>query len=118
MPVPGDMEGRSLLGILTGAASPGHHRDYVRTESYDSFNLPNRTWGTMYRDQRWKLIVYHGDGVELLPGEFYDMENDPSEFTSLWDSPEHQSIKIELLRKSFDASVRAIDYGPPRVMPY
>ena len=116
--IPERTQGRSLLPILTGRASPGHHRDFVRAESYDSFNLPNHTWGTMYRDRRWKLNLYHGDGNELLAGELYDLERDPHEFTSLWDDPAHQAIKLELLQKSFDASIRALDYGPKRVMPY
>jgi len=116
--IPTDVQGRSLLPILTGQASPDHHREFVRAETYDSFNLPNKTWGTMYRDHRWKLNLYHGDGATLLVGELYDMQEDPHEFTSLWDSPTHQQVKTELLIKSFDASVRALDYGPRRVMPY
>ena len=76
-------------------------------ECYAAFDLPNRTFGTMYRERRWKLIVYHGLGV----GELYDMEADPDEFTSLWDSPEHQQVKAELLLKSYDATMRAMPYG-------
>jgi hypothetical protein len=68
----------------------------------------------MYRDRRWKLIVYHNHGL----GELYDMQNDPFEFESLWDSPAHQDVKADLLRRSFDATVSALDYGPERVMPY
>ena len=116
--IPERTQGPSLLPILTGRAAPDHHRDFVRCESYDSFNLPNQTWGTMYRDRRWKVVVYHGHGTQLLAGELYDMERDPHEFGSLWDDPEHRAIKLELLQRSFDATVRAIDYGPPRIMPY
>ena len=46
------------------------------------------------------------------------MQNDPFEFESLWDSPAHQDVKTDLLRRSFDATVSALDYGPERVMPY
>ncbi|MCC6180130.1 MAG: sulfatase-like hydrolase/transferase [Chloroflexi bacterium] len=114
LPIPGDVEGRSLLPILTGQASPHHHKDFARAECYAAFHLPNQTFGTMYRDRRWKLIVYHGTGL----GELYDMEADPHEFDSLWDSPEHQAVKTELLLKSFDTTVAAMPYGPPLVMPY
>ncbi|MBI2940180.1 MAG: sulfatase-like hydrolase/transferase [Chloroflexi bacterium] len=113
-PVPPGTHGRSLLPILTGAALPDHHREFVRCEYSDAADLPDRTFGTMYRDRRWKLVVYHGHGL----GELYDLERDPLEFESLWDSPEHQAIKTDLLQRSFDATVRALDYGPPRVMPY
>src|SRR5215210_7354204 len=115
LPIPAGTEGRSLRPILTGRASPRDHRDYVRCEYYDAASLPNHTFGTMYRDRRWKLNVYHGHGI----GELYDLEADPGEFDDLWDSPEHQAIKGELLLKSFDAQVKvAMNYGAACVMPY
>jgi arylsulfatase A-like enzyme len=114
LPIPEGTQGRSLLPILSGAASPRDHRDFVRTECYAAFDMPNRTFGTMYRDRRWKLVVYHGLGV----GELYDLEADPEEFVSLWDSPEHQAVKTDLLVKSYDANIAAMPYGPPLVMPY
>ena len=114
LPIPAGTQGRSLVPLLTGQASPDHHRDFVRCEYYDAMELPDRSFATMYRDRRWKLIVYHNHGL----GELYDMVNDPFEFESLWDSPAHQDIKADLLRRSFDATVSALDYGPVRVMPY
>jgi arylsulfatase len=114
LPIPDDVQGRSLLPILTGAASPREHRDFVRTECYAAFDMPNRTFATMYRERRWKLVVYHHVGI----GELYDMEADPDEYASLWDSPDHQAIKAELLLKGYDATVKAMPYGPPLVMPY
>lgn len=112
--IPERIQGRSLLPILTGQASPDYHRDHVRCEYYDAVDLPDRSFATMYRGHRWKLVLYHGHEI----GEIYDLENDPDEFDSLWDSPAHQALKAELLRKSFDATVRALDYGPSRIMPY
>ncbi|MBM4437509.1 MAG: sulfatase-like hydrolase/transferase [Actinobacteria bacterium] len=114
LPRPADLQGRSLLPILTGAAPLAHHRDFVRSEYVDAVNLPNHTYATMYRDRRWKLNVYHGCGV----GELFDLEGDPFEHVSLWDSPAHQAIKHELLVKSFDATVLATDPGPPRISNY
>lgn len=112
LPVPPGTHGRSLLPILTGAAAPDHHRDFVRCEYYDAVAMPDRSWATMYRDRRHKLVVYHDHGR----GELYDMERDPHEHESLWDDPASQALKVELMQRSFDATVRAIDYGPPRVM--
>jgi arylsulfatase A-like enzyme len=112
LPIPPDTRGRSLLPILTGAAPLHQHRDFVRCEYYDAVDMPNRSFGTMYRDRRYKLVVYHGTGL----GELYDLERDPDEFDSLWDDPAHAAIKVDLLRRSFDASIAAMDYGSPRVM--
>lgn len=114
LPVPERMQGRSLLPILTGAAPLAYHRDFVRCEYYDALAEPHRSWGTMYRDRRWKLVSYHTTSL----GELYDLESDPDEFADLWDDPDHQAIKAELLCQSFDASVQAIDYGPARIAPY
>lgn len=113
LPIPEGTQGRSLLPILTGQAPPAHHRDFVRSEYYDAVDLPNHTFGTMYRDRRWKLSVYHGLDI----GELYDMETDPHEHVNLWDHPEHQSVKLDLIKRSFDATVLAMDYGPRRIMP-
>jgi hypothetical protein len=56
----------------------------------------------MYCDGRWKLNVFHGSSY----GQLFDLNNDPQEQKNLWDEPELQSIKTDLLLKSFDASVR------------
>jgi arylsulfatase len=113
LPIPEGTQGRSLLPILTGRAPADRHRDHVRCEYYDAVGMPDRSFGTMYRDERWKLNIYHGHGL----GELYDMAADPDEHDSLWDSPAHQAIKAELLQRAYDAQVAALDYGPPRVMP-
>ena len=66
------------------------------------------THGTMYRDQRWKLVVYHSHGL----GELYDLDNDPHEFHSLWDDADYAAVKAELLQASFSATMLATDPGP------
>lgn len=114
LPTPQEMQGRSLLPVLAGETSPHYYRDYVRCEYYNAVNLPDQTFGTMYRDRRWKLNVYHGHNL----GELYDLERDPFEFDSLWDHPDYRDVKADLLVKSFDAQVQVMDYGPARVMPY
>ncbi len=114
LPIPDRMQGRSLLLILMGEAPPDHHRDFVRCEYYNAIDEPHESFATMYRDRRWKLVVYHDLGL----GELYDMEQDPDEFVSRWDDPAHQPIKTDLLVNSVDATVRAMAYGPPRITPY
>ncbi len=111
--VPERMQGASLMPILTGEASPDRHRDFVRCEYYDALQAPDASFATMYRDERYKLVVYHGHDL----GEMYDLVEDPEEFESMWDEPEAQPMKLELMRKSFDASMLAIDRGPRRMGP-
>lgn len=110
---PEPIHGRSLLPILTGEVDPEQHRAAVRCEYYDALDLPDGTFATMYRDRRYKLVVYHGHGL----GELYDLEEDPGEFENLWDSPERQGVKADLMQRSFDASMLSMDRGPQRIGP-
>ena len=111
--VPAHMQGRSLLPILNGESDPEVHREFVRTEYYDALDLPGATFATMYRDERYKLAVYHGHEH----GELYDLAEDPQEFDNKWEDPGFQGLKLELLKRSFDASMQAMDRGPRRIGP-
>lgn len=113
LPVPDRMQGRSLVALLRDPAAPDRHRAFVRAEYLDALDLPDATRATMYRDERWKLVVYHGHDL----GELYDLERDPYEHRNLWDDPSQTTTKLDLLRRSFDATVAALDLGPDRVMP-
>jgi arylsulfatase A-like enzyme len=110
---PEGMHGRSLLPILRGEVDANHHRDFVRCEYYDAVDLRDHSFATMYRNKRYKLVVYHGHEE----GELYDLIDDPDEFNNLWHTPAKQDIKMELLKQSFDASMCAMDIGPRRVGP-
>ena len=111
--VPERMQGRSLLPILQGEVSGDHHRDFIRCEYYDAVDMPDGTFATMYRDRSHKLVVYHGH----RHGELYDLEADPDEFENLWDKRSSQGLKLDLMKRSYDSSMLAIDRGPQRVGP-
>ena len=113
-PIPTGTQGKSLTPILTGAPPPDDHRDFVWSEFIDAINQPDGTRAFMYRDRRWKLVTYHGNGI----GELYDLKADPDEFEDLWDDPQYAAIKADLLTRSFDALVTRMDTGPERVTPY
>lgn len=112
------MQGRSLMPILTGASPPGEHRDFVRSEYFDAldphFTGGDGTYATMHRTRRHKLTIYHGHNL----GELFDLEEDPYEFNNLWDDPNSQQLKRELLHQSFDAHVLlTTDVGSKRIAP-
>ena len=111
--VPAGMHGRSLVPILNGEADTDQHRDFVRCEYYDALDMRDHSFATMYRDKRYKLVVYHGHEE----GELYDLVDDPDEFNNLWHLPDKQDIKLDVLKRSFDASMFAMDRGPKRVGP-
>jgi arylsulfatase A-like enzyme len=112
LPVPGYTLGRSLMAILAGRTR--EHRDGVRCEYIDALDLPDASRATMWRNRRYKLVVYHGHDL----GELFDLDQDPWEHRNLWDDPTHQNIKAELMQQSFDAAIAAIDPGSSRIGPY
>ena len=112
-PVPEWMQGRSLLPLASGGADPRRHRDAVLCEYFDALDAPDATRATMYRERRYKLVVYHGHGL----GELYDLEQDPGEFDNLWDDPAHAALKADLLLQSYAASMGAVDVGTRRIGP-
>ena len=107
------MQGRSLLPLASGGADPQRHRDAVLCEYFDALDAPDATRATMYRERRYKLVVYHGHGL----GELYDLEQDPGEFDNLWDDPAHAALKADLLLQSYAASMGAVDVGTRRIGP-
>ena len=111
--VPTEMHGWSLLPILQGKVDPNQHRSSVRCEFYDALGMRNHSFATMYRDKRYKLVTYH----ENQEGELYDLVDDPDEFNNLWDISDKKEIKMDLLKKSYDTSMLAMDRGPERVGP-
>lgn len=114
LPMPKTMQGRSLLPILTGRADPAHHRDFVRSEYFDAIWMKDASYATMYFDGRYKFIAYHNH-PDL--GELYDLVDDPGEFNNLWDEPDAASLKLALMKASFDASMMATDQYCERIGP-
>lgn len=113
LPVLEGMHGKSLLPILRGELDAYNHRDFVRCEYYNALAMRDNSYATMYRNERYKIVVYHGHDE----GELYDLIDDPNEFNNLWHVSEKQDIKFDLLKRSYDASMFAMDKGPKRIGP-
>lgn len=117
---PARMQGKSLHPILVGEADPNRHRTSVRTEYYQTLANLERpriereghgSYATMIRDERYKLVTYHGHSI----GELFDLTEDPNEFRNLWDDPAHAEIRFRLMKQSFDSLAFAVDLGSEQV---
>ena len=109
--IPYYVQGKSLAPLLRGDVPPNEHREAVRCEFFDAISMPDQTHATMYRDRRWKLVVYHQKGI----CELYDLDNDPWEHNDLSEHADYQAVKWELMQKSFDEAVYAHPQMIPRV---
>jgi len=117
LPVEKRIQGKSLLPILTGAKAADFHREFVRSEFYDGAMMRGNQkigFATMYRDNRYKIVNYHGHEK----GELFDLTKDPNEFHNLWDDPAYSNVRFNLMKKSFDATAQSIDTGPERLGRY
>lgn len=117
--IPDYHQGCSLVPYLNGQRPlEAPVREAVRSEYFDaldpSFTQGNGTFATMYRDTRYKLIVYHS----INKGELYDLETDPQEHRNLWSSPSHTDVRNDLILKSFNQHVNVTtDVGSKRIAP-
>ena len=111
--IPTAIQGKTLLPILQGTADPHAHRDHVFSEYYNAWSH-RHSYGTMFRTETQKMIVYHGTDQ----GELYDLKADPNEFENLWHSLDHTALKTDLLKATFDASVFTMDPTPLREGPF
>jgi arylsulfatase A-like enzyme len=113
VPVPGDMQGRSLVPLLEGRR-PGDWRQsiYYHYYEYPAVHSVARHEGV--RTARYKLIHFY----RLGDWELYDLRKDPDELRNVYDDPAYASVVAELktelerLRKKYGvtgAADRAYD---------
>ncbi len=120
MEIDDEIQGESLLPILTGEKAPYSHKEIVLCEFNDCLgpktvsNAHQRTHGLMCFDGRYKICVY--DTGEI--GELYDLKNDPHEFIDLWKSEEHMQIKYKMLEKLLFKYMATSSKGSTRIAEY
>jgi len=97
VPVPPDMQGLSLKGLLTDEAE-SLDRDslyYHYFEGIEKTHNVARQYGV--RTRTHKLIRFKDVGMDHW--EMYDLENDPSEMRNIYEDPEYKGFRQELQQK-------------------
>jgi uncharacterized sulfatase len=83
-------------------------RDHVIIENR---HQPTKFNTRTYVDKRYKISVYYNQEY----GELFDLQEDPGELKNLWDCPEHQELKRDLLLKYIHAELGKEPVPMPRV---
>ena len=95
-------DGLDLKALCLGEVDAGHEHAVCCYRNSSLSREPNRTpyfdppiHGTMIRDDRYKLALFHDceDHTERGEGELFDLEEDPLEQRNLWDDSAHTAIK-------------------------
>ncbi len=88
------------MDLIPVAAGGSGHQHAVCCYRNSGINDQGVAWDppihcTMFRDDRFKLNVYHGEQF----GELYDMREDPQELDNLWEDPEYGKVRLGLSEK-------------------
>ena len=104
--VPGEMQGVNQLGVWQGKKAEA--RGHIICENRHNPVMPHlRT----YVNERYKLTVYREEDF----GELFDLQEDPDEVNNLWDEPEREGLKLELMHKFLQATLKNEPTRMPRI---
>jgi len=111
VPIPSDMQGRSLVPLLKGETPADWRKSiYYHYHEFPSVHMVARHYGI--RTERYKLIRFY----QFDEWEFYDLQEDPDELTNQYGNPKFAEViaglKVELeqLRRDYkdDTDVRVM----------
>ncbi|MGG1519714.1 sulfatase [Paenibacillus oryzisoli] len=120
LPVPNDMQGRSLRPLFNGE-TPKEWRTsmyYRYWMHYDQFHKVYSHYGI--RTQQYKLIYYYGETFgyrgsfehQITPEwEMFDLKADPYEMNNVYDSPQYAQIQNELIAELEQLQAQYKDEG-------
>jgi arylsulfatase A-like enzyme len=106
LPIPRVMTGIDMKPEWTGET--GALRDHVIVENRHN---PTTMFMKTYVDERYKMTIHFKQSY----GEIYDLQEDPREYKNLWDLPEHQELKKDLLLKFMYADMAIEPMPMPRI---
>ena len=97
VPVPAEMQGRSLVPLLEGR-EPADWRDamYYHYYEFPGVHAVQRHYGV--RTDRYKLIHYY----QIGEWELFDLAEDPDELQSVYDDPAYAPVVAELTERLAD----------------
>ena len=112
VPIPDDLQGRSLVPLLRGEAPEGW-RDaiYYHYHEYPSVHMVARQ--VAVRTERYKLIRFYQFGE----WELYDLEEDPDELHNVFGDPRYLTVGTELAVRLGQLQQQYGDEADMRTMP-
>ena len=109
--VPEDMQGESLLPVITGEADKWRKSVYYHYYEFPGAHSVQRHYGV--RTDRYKLIHFY----QIDEWEMYDLEKDPNELKSVYDEPAYAEVRkdmeeeLDRLKKKYKDDGSVADFG-------
>jgi len=106
IPIPVVMSGENQKEVWRGKQA--NVRDHILCEfRHEPTTIHQKT----YVDVRYKITVYYQQSY----GELFDLQKDPKELSNLWNHPDYQALKAELLLKYAWAELHKEQMPMPRI---
>jgi arylsulfatase A-like enzyme len=112
LPIPGCIQGRSLVPLLQGGPVSWRDAFYYEYFEHPGPHCVRKNHGI--RTERWKLIEFWEEPQEL---ELYDLARDPDEIRNLAADPEYAATVRELREKMHRLRRELGDADPPGAPP-
>jgi arylsulfatase A-like enzyme len=116
LPVPADMQGKSMLSLAEGKQDPQWRKDWLY-EFYEYPGFENVRPSRGVRTERYKLIHFFLDPEEW---ELYDLKTDPDESNNLYGKPgseeitKHLKERLQALRSETNDTLEYKPTGIPK----